>query len=290
MKIVIFGGSGFLGSHVADILSERGHKITVFDLNKSPYLKDGQAMVAGNILDREAVNSVLKGVDIAYNFAGISDIKQAKLEPVETIKQNVLGNMLILDSCRNNRIKRFLFASSIYVYSDSGSFYRSSKEASEEIINDYHKAFGIDFTIMRYGSLYGPRASSNNWINRILKQAVSEGKIIRDGDGEEIREYIHVRDAARISADLLDEQYKNEHVIISGMQPIKIKDLLIMVKEILKDKVDIEYSQLRNEEHYEITPYSFNPRAAKKIFSNSYYDLGQGILDLLDKTYKEHKE
>ncbi|UCD54978.1 MAG: NAD(P)-dependent oxidoreductase [Candidatus Omnitrophota bacterium] len=287
MKIIVFGGSGFLGSHVADVLSERGHDVTIFDLKPSSHLKGNQEIVIGDILDKKAVEDMVKAKDYVYNFAGIADIDIAKINPTETIRQNILGNSIILEACHKQRIKRILYASSVYVYSNSGSFYRTSKQACELLIEDYQKAYGLNFTVMRYGSLYGPRADEKNWVYCILKDALTKGKITRKGDGEEIREYIHVHDAARISADLLDERYVNEFAIISGNQTIKIKDLLVMIKEIMNNKIEIEYVPAGYEEHYEVTPYSFNPRIAKKIISNSYLDLGQGILDIIERIYKE---
>lgn len=287
MKVIVFGGSGFLGSHVVDVLYERGHEVVVFDIRPSPYLKNSDNMVVGDILDSRAVEYILKDADVVYNFAGIADIDKAKTNPLETVRQNIIGNTIILDACRINKIKRFLFASSVYVYSNSGSFYRTSKRSCEHIIEDYQKAYGLDFTIMRYGSLYGPRADEKNWIHSILKQALTEGRITREGDGEELREYIHVHDAARISVDMLDEQHSNKHVMITGHHAIKIKDLLIMVREILNNKIEIKYVPSNEEEHYEITPYSFSPKIAKKIISNSYLDLGQGILGVIDDVYGE---
>ncbi|MDO8603550.1 MAG: NAD(P)-dependent oxidoreductase [Candidatus Omnitrophota bacterium] len=287
MKVIVFGGSGFLGSHVSDELTKKGYKVTIYDLNPSPYLQKSQEMVLGNILDPRGVGAVVEGADAVYNFAGISDIDEAKVNPIETIRQNILGNSIIVDACRKNGVKRFLFASSIYVYSKSGSFYRTCKQASELIIEDYQKAYGVNFTIMRYGSLYGPRSDDRNWIFSILKQAVRDNKITRKGDGEEIREYIHVHDAARISVEVLDEQYNNDYVVISGNQPIKIKDLLVMIREMMSNKIDIEYVASRLEEHYEITPYTFKHKIARKIVSGSYFDLGQGILNLLGMVYND---
>lgn len=287
MRVVVFGGSGFLGSHVSDMLSEKGYGVTIYDLKPSPYLEKTQNMVVGDILDETAVERVIEGGDIVYNFAGIADIDEAKVNPVETVKQNILGNSIVLDACRKKGVKRFLFASSIYVYSNLGSFYRTTKRACELIIEDYQKAYGIDFTILRYSSLYGPRADERNWIYSVLKQALTENKITRKGDGEEIREYIHVHDAARISVEALDGQYSNQHVVISGNQSIKVKDLLVMIKEMLNNRIEIEYTSPNLEEHYEITPYSFNPKIARKIYSGSYIDLGQGLLDMLSKIHKK---
>jgi UDP-glucose 4-epimerase len=189
MKAVVFGGSGFLGSHVAEALTEGGYDVTVFDVSKSRYLQKDQKMVVGNILDEKSVNKVVGGADVVYNFAGIADIDEANDKPIETAKINILGNTIILDACKKSNVKRFVFASSVYVYSKAGSFYRSSKQACELIIENYNEVFGLPFTILRYGSLYGPRADERNWIYQILIQAVTEGKITRYGDGEELREY-----------------------------------------------------------------------------------------------------
>jgi len=281
MKIVVFGGSGFLGSHVADYLTENNHKVLVFDKRPSPYLKPYQEMIIGDILDREAVKEITKGVDIVYHFAGIADINQAKNEPYQTICTNIIGTTNILEACRLNNVKRFIFASSVYVYSEAGSFYRASKQACEIIIENYHKQYNVDFTILRYGSLYGPRADESNWINTILRQALAEKKITRVGDGNEIREYIHVYDAARLSVKVSSEEYKNQYVMITGHQAIRIKDLLIMIKEMLNNEIELEFTKEDYDEHYEITPYNFRPKLAKRLFDSSYVDLGQGLLEQL---------
>lgn len=294
MKVVVFGGSGFLGSHVADVLSEKGYEVVIFDLKPSPYLKEPQEIVMGDILDFEAVKEVTKGADVVYNFAGIADIDEAKLNPIETVKTNILGNTNVIEAAAKAEVKRFVFASSIYVYSQSGSFYRSSKQACELIVENYQKIYNLPFTVLRYGSLYGTRTDENNWIYHILKQAVKQGKIIRYGNGEEIREYIHIKDAARCSAEILGEEYKNQYVIISGHQQMKVKDLLVMIKEILEKKPEIEFRPINDERcsydsetHYEMTPYVFKPKLAMKMVSRHYVDLGQGILEVLDNIYRD---
>ena len=165
MKAIVFGGSGFLGSHVADCLTDKGFEVVIFDVVTSPYLRDDQDMVVGNILDLDRVEEAVRGCDYVYNFAGIADIGLASHKPLKAIEINVLGNTNILDACKIHRIKRFIFASSIYVYSDLAPFYRSSKQACELIIEDYQKVFGLDYTILRYGSLYGIRGNKFNFIS-----------------------------------------------------------------------------------------------------------------------------
>jgi len=287
MKTIVIGGSGFLGSHVADALTQAGHETVIFDINESPYLQKGQEMMVGNILDRKAVEKAVAGCDVVYNFAGMADIQEAYNKPVETIESNVLGNTIILEACRLNEVKRFIFASTVYVYSGAGAFYRSSKQACELITENYHEVFGLPYTILRYSSLYGSRAGEGNWVYRILKQAITDGKITRYGNGEEIREYIHVEDAARCSTMILDKEFENQCVVIAGHQPIKVKDLMVMIKEMLSNKIELEFLPTDSSLHYEITPYTFNPRIARRIMSNSYLDMGQGLLQYIEEIYQK---
>lgn len=287
MKTVVFGGSGFLGSHVADALTQAGYDTGIFDIRKSPYLQKNQEMIVGNILDKKAVEKAVKGCDVVYNFAGMADIQEAYTKPIEAVENNVLGNTIVLEACRLNKVKRFVFASTVYVYSEAGSFYRSSKQACELITENYNEVFGLPYTVLRYGSLYGPRADAGNWINKILQQAITEGKISRFGNGEEIREYIHVEDAARCSVKILAPEFENECVIITGQQPIRVKDLMIMIREMLKNKIELEFLPTDSSLHYQITPYTYNPKLARRIVSDSYIDLGQGLLQCLEGIYQK---
>lgn len=286
MKVIVFGGAGFLGSHTADVLTQRGHEVVVFDRIPSPYLKDNQIGVVADIFDIEAVKNAISSCEVVYNFAGVSDIDKARKQPVETVRSNILGNTILLECAKNVGVKRFIFASSLYVYGDAGSFYKSSKQACEQIIENYFEVYGLNFTVLRYGSLYGPRSNEDNWIFNILRQALREGKIVRQGDGNELREYIHVQDAARLGVDVLDDEYCNQHVIITGNQQMRVRDLLEMICEMMKGKTKIEYVPSESSEHYEITPYVFRPMMAKRITSKNYFDLGQGVYEMLGNLYR----
>src|SRR3989344_7937236 len=119
-KVVVFGGAGFLGSHVADILTDRGYSVVIFDRKESPYLKEGQISIVGDINDPKSVGEAMEGCQIVYNFAAVADIGKAKDEPLDTVKTNILGNAILLEAARARRIERFVFASTLYVYSKAG--------------------------------------------------------------------------------------------------------------------------------------------------------------------------
>ena len=287
MKILVTGGAGFLGSHVADALSEQGHQVTILDIRKSPYVRHDQIMIVGDILDQKTVDTVVQENDVVYHFSGISDIDECADRPVETVKYNVLGTVQLLESCRKADIKRFIFASSVYVYSNSGYFYRTSKRACESFIEDYSELFGIKYTILRYGSLYGERIDERNSIYRLICQAFNEGKITYRGTGEELREYIHVRDAAQISVRILNPEFENQHVILAGSEKMRYRDLLEMIKEILGNKIDIEILPSERKAHYKITPYNFSPTLGRKLINNPHIDMGQGLLQCMTEIYEK---
>ena len=278
-KVLVTGSSGFLGSHVADTLEEQGFSVVLFDTISSRYKSKTHEEFIGDILKPGDIDKAMEGCNAVYHFAAQADIKASSDKPTRTVKANIIGTQNVLEAARKHQVNRFMFASTIYVYSELGSFYRVSKQACEKIIEEYQREFDLDYTILRFGSLYGPRANEFNAIHDFLIQALKNKKIIRRGDGKEIREYIHVKDAARLSIDSLNEKYKNKHLIISGNQQIRVKDLLIMIKEIFRGEIEIEFGEEEELHHYEITPYNYKPQIAKKITPDTFYDLGQGLMD-----------
>ena len=283
MQVTVFGGSGFLGSHVCDVLSEKGYRVRVFDIKPSPYLKEFEEFMQGDILDHEGVLRAVEGSQYVYNFAGIADLDDATTKPIETVKQNIEGTVNILEACRKVGAQRFIYASTVYVYSEKGGFYRCSKQAAEIYIEEFQRRYGIDYTILRYGTLYGPRADERNSIFRYLKEALTQKRITVYGNGEELREYIHVRDAAELTVKILAPEYKNRHLIITGHHPIKLKDLMETIKEILDNSIEVIYKPGENPAHYTVTPYSYTPKIGKKLTTDCYSDLGQGLIECLSE-------
>jgi UDP-glucose 4-epimerase len=201
----------------------------------------------------------------------------------------VVGTVNVLDRCRRARVERFVFASTVYVYSREGGFYRCSKQACETYIEEFQRAYGLDYTILRYGSLYGPRSDERNGVYRLLQQAARGERIRHHGTPEDTREYIHVEDAARLSVDALKEEYANQHLVLTGQHPMRIRDLFTMFAEILGRDVDVDYEDVpdRSNGHYSMTPYSFQPRVGRKLTSNLSVDMGQGILQILEELHGE---
>ena len=108
MKCLITGGSGFLGSHLADELSERGHKVTIFDKRKSRWLKKNQRMVVGDLNNNSQVEKAIKGCNYVFHFAGLSDLNEALFKPKDSAINNIVGTIKLLKLCMPNVIFGFL--------------------------------------------------------------------------------------------------------------------------------------------------------------------------------------
>jgi UDP-glucose 4-epimerase len=281
-QVCVIGGAGFLGSHVADALTAAGYHVRIYDRKASEWLHDGQEMIIGNLMDVESLEAAVQGSDIVYNFAALADLSQALEKPIETVQINVLGNAHVLEACRLHGVQRFVYASTVYVYSREGGFYRCSKQAAEHYVEEYQRVFGLDFTILRYGSLYGPRSDSSNGLYRIVKNALENGIVSYQGSPNTMREYIHVEDAARASVTALGEEFSNQSVVLTGQEPMRVLDMLEMLTEILGLSRAIEFVPGEHLGHYVRTPYAYQPKLGRKYMPPMHVDLGQGLLELID--------
>ncbi|MGN6106503.1 MAG: NAD-dependent epimerase/dehydratase family protein [Kofleriaceae bacterium] len=289
MKVLVTGGAGFLGSHLVDALLERGHEVTVFDRAASRWLAPAARCTPGDLLDPAAVAAAVEGHDAVYHLGGFADLNAAKTRPLDTVHANILGTMHVLEAMRAHGVTRFLFASTAYVYSRQGGFYRCSKQACESYVEEYGRTFGTRYTMIRYGSLYGPRADASNGVYRLLRAAMAEGQIAYSGAPDDIREYIHVEDAARLSVDVLDPAYEGQHVTLTGASPTRAADLFMMFQEILGRRLEVDYRRVEGPDtgHYAVTPYAYTPRPGKKLVTTHYVDMGQGLLRLVEDIHRE---
>ena len=286
-QVTVFGGSGFLGSHVADELTYRGYGVLIADVRKSNYLQGSQQFMECDIMDRSQVKEALDGSTIVYNFAGMADLDESIRQPHRTMEQNVIGNLNILEECTNLKLRRYVYASSTYAFSEKGSFYGISKLASEKIIEEYQFRVGFPYTIIRYGSVYGERANERNGMYQIIRQALENRVVIHRGDGESVREYIHAADVGRLSVDVIEsDTYVNEHLVLTGVERLKHKELYQMLEDILEHPIQIEFTGETWEGHYQVTPYSFQPNIAKKLVANPFIDLGQGMTSCIQVVHQ----
>jgi UDP-glucose 4-epimerase len=287
-KALVFGGSGFVGMYLVEELLRRGYEVSVADL--APWTgAPGPEFRCCDILDRAAVREAVKwsGASTVFNLAGFANLDLASDNPWDTLNLNVMGNLNVLEACASEGIKLFVYASSAYAMSTKGSFYGISKLTSEKVTEEFHKRYGMDYVIVRYGSVYSERPYSNNYIFSLVREAIRTGVIDHGGDGEELREYIHAADAAALSADVIEsDRYLNGHVLLTGSRTHKRVELFELLREILgHDKLAIKLGTNNDGSHYTHTPYSFDPTMCVRLVPNPQIDLGQGLLSCVKEAW-----
>tara|TARA_B100001123_G_C15332328_1_gene1031644 strand:+ start:1314 stop:2177 length:864 start_codon:yes stop_codon:yes gene_type:complete len=280
--ITVLGGSGFLGSHLCDILSDKGYKVKIFDLNKPKKIKKNQKIYKGNIMNTKKLSKAIKGSDFVFNFAGIADLDDAKIKPKETITSNILGTLNALLICKKYKVKRFIQASSIYANTEEGGFYGRSKKAAEDYIEEYYNTFGLQYTIIRFGSVYGENANKNNGILKIINTAIKNKKLIYGGSKNAQRKYIHVKNAAEACVLVLNNKYKNQYLTITGTKTVKSLSLMNFFSDFFQiPKNKIKY--LKNESHYDNKPTPFKPRKGKNFYIKNTISFKESLIRLVNE-------
>ena len=280
MKTLVTGSSGFLGSHICDELVRQGHDVVAYD-RKPARWGQSSTFFEGDICDSERLASALQGCSTVFNCAAVADLEQARSDPRQAITVNVLGTLTVLEAASRSGATRFLQASSVYVYSSGGSVYRTTKQAAESLIEDLSDQLSLRSTILRFGSLYGPRADEHNAIHRLTHQAVNESRIDFWGDGSEVREYIHIHDAASLAVTAMGEEFVGQSLHITGNERITTLELLDTINEILGGAVEITLRDEPFEGRYRLTPYSYRDGIGRKMVRSTYDDLGVGLLDAI---------
>ena len=259
MNIGVIGGSGFIGSHVADKLIEAGHDVTIFDIMKPQ--RDDVRHIYIDITDLSKTTVALTGnYDAVYLLAAMADVNDVYKNPVEAGEVNIMAVAHILEAARRSEIPRVILASTVWVYEmaketnitedtpllpgKANHVYTASKLAAELYCHSYHKLYNQQFTILRYGVPYGPRARGGTVIAAFVKRALNSEPLTILGDGSQYRNFIYVEDLALGNVAALKEIAKNQTYNLEGIRPVTIKEVAETVKKLLGN-VAIEYKEAR---------------------------------------------
>lgn len=297
MKALVTGGSGFLGHYLVKELIKNGIETVCFDRLApdtdlaSQHTGEKIRFVQGDILNKEALLSAMEDCDLVFHTAAIADLDKARTLPVQTMEVNVVGTANCLECAKETGVKRFLFASTVYTAGTWGSFYRVSKQAGESLCRTFHDEFGLNYTILKYGSLYGKEANHWNFIYRVCKDLLTKGEYTYISSPDSVREYIHIQDAARETIRIAqDSEFENKIALISGHQRMTVKEFFEMVQEIIGKKCIINYTPEEEHRHYILTPYKFESEVPVRINLSTYVDISEGILDCLNEVHKGLQE
>lgn len=283
-KILVTGGFGFIGSYVTRDLLSKGYKVLVADIIEDQKI-DGAEFAKCDLRSEDDLKGVFEyEFDTVIHLAGFSNLREAKNNPSLTIALNTLATTQILELCIKKGVSKFIYGSSAYANSSKGSFYGISKLASEKIIEEFHEKYKLNYNILRYGSVYSEMASDNNYVYNLIKNAFEKGEINHSSDGMELREYIHASDVSRLTLKVLEnEDFNNQSFILTGLEQFSRLQLFQMIKEISGEPIKIITANKKDDNQYNLSPYSFQASRAKKLIANPQIDLGQGLLEIIRK-------
>lgn len=281
MKILILGGSGFIGKVLVKKLLNEKHQVHSFDTAPINLIEKNLKYTKGNISEIEKFSNIFKGIDTVFHFAAISGLEYASKNPELTVNINILPTIKILKLCKKNNVKKFIFSSSLYVNGNKGGYYRCSKIASEEYIKEFCNINRLNYIILRFGSVFGRGSNSDNGIHKIIHNYFKTKKIQYTGDKESMREYIHVEDIARGCNNLIKSKISNKVINLSGYQRIKIKDLLLLISEMLNFRGKVEFKQKKMLGHYKYTAYNLDDIHPKKLLLEYSTDFEEGLKDTI---------
>jgi UDP-glucose 4-epimerase len=294
MRVLITGGSGFLGRYLTKELMKRKITTVVYDTTLPDAKKETDryskniTYIKGDILDFKSLRKVMKECDLVFHTAAIAEIDEARRDPIRTINVNVMGTVNCLEAARLSGVERVLYASSVYASGNKGSFYRVSKQTGEALCKTYSDDFGLKYTILRYGSLYGRESNHWNFIYGVCKDLLVKGEYSYASSPDAVREYIHIDDAARETIRIAyDKEYINKSVLITGHQRLKMREFFETIQEILGKPITIHYESAKKQRHYIRTPYSFDVEVPIRINISNYVDINEGILDCLKEVREE---
>lgn len=259
MKVLVTGGSGFIGSHVVDYLLGGGHQVRVIDL-AAPHRSDAE-FVKASLTDAPDVTSAAAGCSAVFHLAAVSNVDEAYQAPVKTVDVNVMGTMNVLEAARKSDCNRVLFASTVWVYGGArgvdvneespfympgaGHVYTSTKIAGELLLHDYAELYGLPFTILRFGIPYGPRARTGTVVPIFVRKALAGEALTIFGDGSQYRNFIYVEDLAKGNVKALAPVAENQTYNLEGPRPITVLEVAETVKKLLGGNVKIEFKPPR---------------------------------------------
>jgi UDP-glucose 4-epimerase len=248
MNILVTGGSGFIGSHVVDKLIDAGHRVRVLDIRKPSHRRDVEYF-KGDITSEKDIRKSLAGIEAVCHIAAFSDINLVKDNPLLTVKYNILGTAYLLEECRKQKVKRFILASTVFAYDERGHLYTTSKVASELLCRNYQTLYNLPYTVLRYGTAYGPRNRGDDAISLFVKKALNGENLIIHGTGEQKRNFTYVEDLALGTVAALAPVAENKVYTLVGKRSTSIKELAEIIRRVVNSRIAIEYDTAREDDY-----------------------------------------
>jgi UDP-glucose 4-epimerase len=268
--ILITGGAGFIGSHLADALLAKGYSVRVLDdlstgkRSNLPLANPALELIHGDVADAQVVAQAMAGCAAVAHLAAVASVQASVDDPVKTHQSNFIGTLNVCEAMRKTGVRRVLFASSAAVYGNNGEGqpidedtakapltpYASDKLASEHYLDFYRREHGLEPAIFRFFNIYGPRqdpSSPYSGVISIFTERARQGlPISLYGDGEQTRDFFYVEDLVALLVQALEQPEVAAGAVNVGLnQVISLNQLLAALKSVLGDLPEVSYGPAR---------------------------------------------
>ena len=255
MKVLVTGGSGFIGSHVVDRLLAHGHEPRIFDLVESR--RNGSVAVAsvvGDILDLTVLRAAMRGCDAVIHLAAVADVGDVLANPMRDDLVNTRGTAMVLQAARDEGV-HVVYGSTIWVYGNAPSidpldedvfltppehFYTATKLAGEMYCRSYGQMFGMAPTILRFGIPHGPGARASTVVASFVARALAGEPLRINGDGNQVRQFVYVEDLADGVVASLTQAAQGRTYNLVGDESVSVREIAAIVQGLIAD-VSVEH-------------------------------------------------
>lgn len=297
MKVLITGGAGFIGSHLVRLLQAKGEGVAVadnFSTGLRENLPDGTAVYECDVTSPELAN-VFEAVrpDAVVHLAGQTTVHVSMADPELDATQNVIGSVHVLEQARHCGVKRVIFASTAASYGDVAedhlpidefeplaplSFYGLSKVTVERYLDLYHKAYGLDYVVLRFANVYGERqgdGGEGGVISIFTKRVASDEPITIYGDGKQTRDFVYAGDIARGIDAALRTHHANRAYNLSTQTETSLKELVAVLAKVSGKRIVPRYEDARTGDIYK--SLLANGRARRSLGWEPQTSLEEGL-------------
>ena len=263
MKILVTGGTGFIGRHLVKSLLENGYLVTIFDnfsnssKNLSSLVDTGAKIIEGDITKLSDITNAVKDHDMVIHLAAKISVEESISDPLETFQVNVNGTKNVLIACKKNNVKKLIAASSAAVYGESISGlklteeskmnpispYGQSKVKMEQEIKEFVSEYKINYIILRFFNIYGigQTLEYSGVITKFLEKIKNNKPLKIFGDGMQTRDFVFIQDVINSIHNAISYNKNGIYNIASG-KVITIKKLAELMISLSGKKLEIQYS------------------------------------------------
>jgi UDP-glucose 4-epimerase len=257
-RVLVTGGAGFIGSHVVDKLIAAGHEPRILDVRESPYHPDVETVI-GDMCVLEDMLRAADGCDAIAHLAAAADVGEVQQDPLGSEQLNARGTASVLEAARRLEVRRVVYASTIWVYSDveaahvdedtalapPAHLYTATKLAGELYCRSYRELYRVESTVLRFGIPYGPRARPAAVIPIFVRKALAGEPLTLAGGGLQTRRFVYVEDLADGVVAGLAPQAADRTYNLVGDEEVTIRDIAERVREEVGDGVELVVTEGR---------------------------------------------